>query len=379
MAARMVDGTRPVTEILILKTAALGDVLRTTSILPGLVATHGVARAGGSAARPWLTVADVPDAGEVAITWLTAPAAVDLVRTHPLVREVVAVDTKSVASVSEVATWLDERKFARVVSLDDEEPLCRLASRTCTARLSGAYETENGARAYTPDVAPWFDMGLLSVHGKARADALKVANTQSQPEIYAAMLGIPMGKPALVLPEASRAAARSFARGARLDGGVPVVGLNTGAGGRWTSKQLPVDRTVALARLVERALEGRVRFLVLGGDAEDERNRAILEGIGPSAADGGTRNTLLDFAARVELCDVLVTSDSLALHVAIARDVRHVAFFAPTSAAEIETYGLGEKIVSTADDYCSYRPDADNRSITPERLVDAVLRQLGKI
>jgi heptosyltransferase-2 len=76
---------------------------------------------------------------------------------------------------------------------------------------------------------------------------------------------------------------------------------------------------------------------------------------------------------------VLVTSDSLALHMAIARDVRTVGFFAPTSAAEIELYGLGEKVVSTASDYCSYKPDADNSSITPERLCEAVMRQLALV
>ena len=53
-----------------------------------------------------------------------------------------------------------------------------------------------------------------------------------------------------------------------------------------------------------------------------------------------------------------------------------MAFFAPTSAAEIELYGLGEKVASTAPDYCSYRADADNASITAERLCAAVLRVL---
>jgi heptosyltransferase II len=94
--------------------------------------------------------------------------------------------------------------------------------------------------------------------------------------------------------------------------------------------------------------------------------------------DAGVDNALLDFAALVRLCDVVLTSDSLALHVALARDVRAVAFFAPTSAAEIEMFGLGEKVVSTAPDACSYRPDADTSSLTPERIASAVVRQLGE-
>lgn len=344
------------TEILIIKTAALGDVLRTTSILPGLHARHRGAR----------------------ITWITAPGAVDLVRTHPLVAEVIALDAKDARALEALIARLAPRRFERVVSLDDEAPLCRLATAVGGARVIGAIVKADGKLGYTPDSAPWFDMGLLSVHGKARADELKILNQESQPAIYAAMLGIERGKPELHLPERALAFARGFVASHAIDPRVPLVGLNTGAGGRWTSKQLPVDRTVALARLLAESLGGRVRFLVLGGETEGERNAAILSGIGPLAIDGGTRNPLHEFAALVGLAGVLVTSDSLALHMAIARDVRVVAFFAPTSAAEIELYGLGEKVVSTAPDYCSYKPDADNRSITPERLRDAVLRQLAR-
>jgi heptosyltransferase-2 len=122
-----------------------------------------------------------------------------------------------------------------------------------------------------------------------------------------------------------------------------------------------------------------VAFLVLGGGEEEARNEQILEGLrseGLAAVGGGSRNSLHEFAALVSRCDLAITSDSLCLHVAIARRVPVVAFFAPTSAPEIELYGLGEKVVSTAPDQCSYRPDADNSTITPDRLVEAALKAL---
>jgi len=341
--------------ILIIKTAALGDVLRTTAILPGLARRFP----------------------HVPITWGTAPSAVDLVRTHPLVAEVVELDTRGL----DAARKRLDRPWQWVISLDDEEPLCALASGLQSARLSGAHHAADGRRVYTPDVAPWFDMGLLSVHGKAEADRRKIVNTKSQPQIYAEMLGIELGKPQLVLPDASRAAARALvaAKGLRAD--LPIVGLNTGAGGRWVSKQLPVERTIELAGALATSVERRVTFLVLGGAAESERNRAIVAGLRahpaqPLACDAGTEHSLLDFAALVERCALLLTSDSLALHMAIALERRCVAFFAPTSAAEIELYGLGEKVQSTSADYCSYRPDADNSSLSIERLLPACLRQL---
>jgi heptosyltransferase II len=347
----------PVPDILIVKTAALGDVLRTTSILPGLHRVHPGAR----------------------VTWLTAPGAVDLVRTHPSIARVVAIDTQDAGDVAAKTEDLVRTRFARVISLDDELPLCALAARVPADRLSGAFLRPDGQRAYTADVSPWFDMGLLSVHGKARADELKIQNHRSQPEIYAAMLGIEMGKPELHLTGAERAFRSAFRARHALVPGVPLIGLNTGAGGRWVSKQLSPERTVELARLLHARFDGGVRFLVLGGESESDRNRSIIDGLwraglAAHTIDAGVHNPLLQFAALVSLCDLLVTSDSLALHMAIAQDVHCVAFFAPTSAAEIELYGLGEKVQSTAADYCSYKPDADNASITPERLAAAVSR-----
>jgi len=350
-------------EILIVKTAALGDVLRTTAILPGLSERHAPCR----------------------ITWLTAPGAVDLVRTHPLVDEVLTCDVRSPASLTQARATLAARRFARVISLDDEEPLCALVAGLSSASLSGATLDARGARVYTDDVAPWFDMGLLSRFGKAEADRLKIANRLSQPALYAAMLGIRLGRPALELTPEARAFAAGFAARHELDRHRPLIGLNTGAGGRWTSKQLSVERTVDFARALGRALphgsQDGPRFLVLGGESEAERNQAIVAGLaeaGLAVVDGGTRNPLLEFAGLVGLCDLLLTSDSLALHMAIAQAIPVVAFFAPTSAAEIELYGCGEKVQSTAPDYCCYRPDADNTTLTTERLVAAALRQLAE-
>jgi len=353
-----------VTSLLVIKTGALGDVLRTTSILPGLARRH-----------PGLT-----------IDWVTAPAAVALVARHPLVDRVHAVDPKDADAVGELGRRLAATRFDRVLSFDDEEPLCRLAAAFEGAELSGATLDEHGARTYTPDVGPWFDMGLLSVHGKERADELKKLNTRSHPEIYADMLGIEPGRPELPLDPAARERAARFAEAHDLRARGPIVGLNTGAGGRWRSKSLPEDRVVLLATTVDASVaastpEARPTFLLFGGPDERERNARLAAALASRVriVDAGVDNTLEDFAALVDLADLLVTSDSLALHVGVARRVRIVAFFAPTSAAEIELYGAGRKVVSTAPDACSYRPDADTSTLTVERLAEAVRAELAEL
>lgn len=342
--------------ILIIKTAALGDVLRTTSILPGLHAAHGTP----------------------AIEWVAAHGAVDLVRTHPLLERVHGVDASDTEQMSRLGALLRRTRWTRVVSLDDEAPLCQLAASLACDRLTGATMVD-GARSYTEDAAEWFDMGLLSRLGKRRADELKVLNRRSQPAIYATLLGVAMGRPRLQLPETELAWARGFAQLHGLDDGRALTGLNTGAGGRWRGKMLPVERTVETCVLYAHEAHRRTVFLVLGGQAEVERNRAIHAGLlsrGLAAVDAGNDHSLLRFAALVDRCDLLLTSDSLALHMAVARGVPSVSFYAPTSAAEIETWGTGDKVVSSAPDYCSYLPDADNSTITPARLAEAMVGRL---
>ncbi len=351
-------------QILILKTGALGDVLRTTCILPGLKQSFASSR----------------------VTWLTAPDAVDLLAHNPLVDRVEIADPNDPNSVKEAGAQLAETRWDRVLSFEEEEGLSRVASMLARVGqfgtiLCGAYCDHASRRRYTPDSGPWFDMSLISIHGKAEADRLKKQNTESHAVIYARMLGIPTGKPELPLPNAAVAIAQEAYSRMHLETCCPVIGLNTGAGGRWESKRLPEDRTAALARKLHVRLEGRASFVLLGGSLEEEYNARIRALLGNQVhlVDGGAHRSLLEFAAIIDRLDLLIASDTLAMQIAIARSVPVVCFFAPTSAAEIELYGRGEKVISFSDDYCSYKPNADNSTITPERLTAACLRVLGSL
>ncbi|MHC4894084.1 MAG: glycosyltransferase family 9 protein [Planctomycetota bacterium] len=345
------------TAILILKTGALGDVLRTTSILPGLHRCY-------------------PDAR---VEWVTAPAAADLVQHHPLVASTRTLRPDDEEGARALGAELGS-DWTRVISLDDERPLCALASAVgSTDTISGAYLDGEGERRYTADVGPWFDMGLLSVHGKERADAMKVANTRSHAAIYADMLGIEMGEPELPLTAAGDASRADFVARLEAVGKRRWIGLNTGSGGRWESKKLSVERTLELARKLDAECPSELGFVTLGGPDERDRNARIVEGLsGLAYVDAGVDNSLLAFAGIVDTLDLLVTSDSLALHVAVARRVPVLSFFAPTSAAEIELYGRGAKVLSTAPDYCSYQKDADTSTLTVDRLVPPALEQLAQ-
>lgn len=255
----------------------------------------------------------------------------------------------------------------------------------------GVYRDGGGRVRYTEDSARYYDMSLLnrSADGSlARADRLKAANKRTYAELWLEVLGLPKPRhrrglrPVLVLSEEDRAAARALGRSAGLAGGPAPIGVNLGAGRRWPAKQLSVEAAARLTRaLADRC--GRP-IVVFGGRDEASRNRAIAAAArkaGVPLVDPGTRQDLRTFAGLVDLCEAVVTTDTLALHIATALGKKTFALVGPTSAAELDVYGLGEKIVPRPRCACFYRPRCRFvRScldrIPPERVARAVARWL---
>lgn len=318
-----------------MKHGALGDVVRTSWLLAGLHHRFG---------------------DTVRVDWLTAPGATDLLRFNPFVERVLT-------DVSELRPSYDW-----VLSLDDEPRAIAAAISVSCNRFSGAL-IRAGDRTYTEDVAPWFDMGLLSRLGKARADALKLENARSHTALFSSMLDVPVTQPAFFNSAVREARWRSKLRS---DAGGAVFGINPFAGGRWPAKALPASALSELLHGLLQSPELGVGRLVLFSEMP-KRAEALLADLPERLTDRivvpDTSESTLELAAAIRALDYLVTTDSLALHLAVAQSVANLSFYAPTSAAEIETFGTGVKLISTAPDYCSYRGDADNSSITAARLL----------
>jgi heptosyltransferase-2 len=340
--------------IAIIKIGALGDVVRTTSILPGLRRLH-------------------PD---MELTWITSTGGLELVRHHPDVMR--AVD---IAEPPE-APWRRQH-YDWLISLDDDRIACELASGLKVTRLSGAFKAGDGRCTYTDDTDPWFGMGLLRPKeqgGIDRANQLKQANQLSHGTIFYQMLGLPMpiARPNVVIPQEQRAWAADWWATSPLKPFQPVIGMNTGAGGRWEFKKWGEDQTAELAVRLHRTVGAGV--LLLGGASELSRNQriaAMCDCAGVVVAPHDL--SLLRFSALVRRCDVLLSSDSLALHLGLAADIPVVTFFGPTSSAEIDVYGKGEKVVTPLSCRCCYLATCDVRphcmaSIPVDRMFDAVKR-----
>jgi len=336
-------------DILIIKLAAIGDVLRTTAALPALKEKY-------------------PDCN---ISWVTENKSFDILKNNEFIDKIYLID-------EDLNEKLKDEVFDLIISLDDESKACELASSLKSKKIIGSY-LKDGEKAYTEDSAQWFDMGLISRYGKEKADKLKALNKKTYQEILFSILNINSGrykihKPILNLQKEDLKFAKGFAEKNNIERKELVIGINTGAGGRWQDKKLSIEKTAELIDKLNSEL--KCKILLFGGPAEKQRNEKIKQSIKTDIIDAGCNNSLMEFASLVNLCKILITSDSLALHIGVALKKKVVAFFYPTSPWEIELYQKGKKIISEKPDLCSYKPKCN---IPPDYNVDEIVEAVKSL
>ncbi len=297
--------------ILIVKLAAIGDVLRTTPLLTGLKRAYPQSH----------------------ITWVADEEAYPLLKNNPLVDRLLTFDFSSILP-------LDLETFDLVIGLEKEPRGAALVSKVRADVKKGfGLGPEGNIHPLNQASEYAFFLGL--------SDELKFyQNQKSYPELIFEIAELDYQKDGYLLflsPE-DIAFAEGFAKEAGLKKGEVVIGMNTGAGGVFANKAWTVEGYVKIIQKL--AKEPKTRLLLLGGPGERERNREILKRGKGAVIDTGCENTLGQFAALIGLCDLVVTGDTTALHLAIGLKKKVVAIFGPTCAQEIELYGRGEKIRS---------------------------------
>ena len=123
--------------------------------------------------------------------------------------------------------------------------------------------------------------------------------------------------------------------------GQPIIGINTGCSNVIGAKKLTVEKQREL--IAELMLQDYYNIVLLGGPEDTLRNQQIADRfpVIQSPTELGLRDGLVSIAA----CDIIVTGDSLGMHMAISQAKYVIAWFGPTCAQEIELYGRGEKIL----------------------------------
>lgn len=142
------------------------------------------------------------------------------------------------------------------------------------------------------------------------------------------------------------------------------IALNIGVGPRWPSKAWPEENWRELATSLR--AEG-YRPLFLGGEAERETLSRLRDSLPPAP--------LAEFARVVASSEVLVTADTLGLHVGLGVKTYVVGIFCPTAAVEIEWFGTGEALAASKGP--CYKPRCPHwpgciSEITPARVMERI-------
>lgn len=293
--------------ILIIKLGAAGDVLRTTPILTPLKQEHPKAR----------------------IFWLTySPELVPK------------------SKVDRILKWSSENieilralKFSRLLNLDKDHYACALANSIDAKKKDGFLLGKFGeAEPANKKAQAKFETGIfddisLQNNKDYPTELFELCGYEFKGEEY--LLDVPASEPFPLL-DTSR----------------PIVGLNTGAGVRWTSRLWPIEAWIELANKIHAS--GR-NVLLLGGPDEDARNREIHHRTDGKAQYIGYFQ-LTQFISLMQHCELVVTGVTMGMHIAIALKKKLVLMnniFNPYEFGNL--YGLGEIVQPDAQCKCFFR------------------------
>jgi heptosyltransferase II len=296
-----------VTQTLIIKLGATGDVVRTTPLLRRL---------------------------EGPFTWITAA------KNKPLLEGLDGLDGRLQVYSWEERAAIAGRHFDLAVSLEDEPDTAAVLSTVTADRIFGAYRNGDGHMTYSSDSHRWFDLSLISSHGRQRADELKFLNRVSYQELVFEGLGLEFRNDAYLLPPTPPSP---------LSGDVAIA---PEAGAVWPMKRW----------------------------AHYDRLKAELESRGLTVNVLPTRATLLEHLADVRGHRCVVCGDSLPMHLALGSGIQTVALFNCTSPWEIHDYGLLTKLVSPLLGEFFYKRAFDPRATTAipfSDVMEAVVQAMG--
>lgn len=155
----------------------------------------------------------------------------------------------------------------------------------------------------------------------------------------------------------------------RIPKGKGVVGLNTGCGGRWTTRLWPDAYWVKLA--IELKKRG-YSPLLLGGLQEDAKNKKIAQ---LSKARYLGHFDLKTFISLMDRCDLVVTSVTMGLHIAVGLGKKVVLFNNIFNSKEFELYGRGEILEPGLDCQNCFRGQCETlcmNRIKPDRVLESI-------
>lgn len=233
------------------------------------------------------------------VTWLVDEQAYPLLEGNPYIQRILCYDLTSVLQ-------LQRERFDTVINLEKVPGICALADSISAWRRYGfRFDEVHG-------VAEAYD-GCEKVVSLCKDGDLKRTNHGSLQESLLHVVGAKWEGQEYILGYRPKAEEKYD------------VGLNWAVGSKWPNKAWPSEKWVELKRL----LEGKYRFTMQQG-----------------------MDDLHAYIEWINSCRLLVTNDSLGLHIALALKKKVVALYGPTNPNETYFYGRGEVLFSEVAREC---------------------------
>lgn len=299
------------TRILIVNLDALGTVLATTAQLPAI--KHAC-----------------PDSH---ITWITRGNALALLQNNLLIDHLVEWNDEN-------RMVLLQQRFEIALNADKSRPAAGFMNLVNAESKRGFGLNANGAIIPLNAGAEYLYRLGVDDHFKFRV------NRRSGNDMLGEAWEIDYRRDEYILQvtEAERAKGERWRRELGLSKADWVIGFNTGCSQLFSLKKLEIEtQAAAIRQLAE--IYPQAKFILLGGREDTERNQRLAELTGSFAIPTPTTLGLREGMILENLADLVVSGDSLGMHLAIALKKHVVAWFGLSCAAEIDLYDRGVKII----------------------------------
>lgn len=314
------------TSVLLIHLGAIGAVLRSTSLLSGINHKYPNSQ----------------------ITWVTDSACSSLLKNHPRLRRVLTLSSADLLQLEalsfDVIIVVD--KSLTAIAIADKVERRQALQKKKTLRFGFCCEERTGAiLPATKAACELWSLGLNNddkffKNNKSEVqlmyEAFELSLVSSNKASVTAEYDLPLTAEESLLLKTRRAAWQKVSQ--------PIVGINTGCSGVIAHKKLSIQ---GHRQLISELLSLGVKNIVLLGGPEDtQRNLEIAKDL--PVIQSPTTLGLRDGLVSVGACDIVITGDSLGMHMAISQKKYVVAWFGPTCAQEIEFYGRGQAIHTLA-------------------------------
>lgn len=234
------------------------------------------------------------------ISWLTKSESAPLLENNPFIKD-------TYTSLGQ----LKGKEFGLVINLDDDKEGCGMLKKIKYQKLIGFFLIGNKVGC-TQTAEEWFRM---SINGGEDKDILKKANKKSHQEHMFNIIGKKFNGEEYILPVEPKKIKET------------VIGLERRSGEKWPMKKWK-------------------GYKKLGEKLKQEGHKVKMF---------EQRLNIKDYINDVNECSIVVTGDTLTMHLALALKKDVITIFGPTSAPEIYGYGRMKKIVPKLDCICCYK------------------------